>query len=139
MDDIETVNFDPWPDPAIDPFNQGPNGDFSRLAWLPLIGPSSWLIWGTLSSQLRRQIDVTWTVTELGAAHGLHGSTGRNGPTRRTLARLCQFRMLADAGDDRFLVRMSAPPISRRHLERLPAFVGGLQTEIFRSPAQEAG
>jgi hypothetical protein len=139
MDDIETVTFDPWPDPAIDPYDQDPNGDFSRLAWLPLIGPSSWLIWGTLSAQLRRQPDVAWTVTDLGAAHGLHGSTSRNGPTRRTLARLCQFRMLTDLTEDHFLVRMSAPPLGRRHLERLPDFVVGLQSEIFRSSTREAG
>jgi len=139
MDELETFTFDGWPDPAIDPYAQDPNGDWSRLAWLPIIGPSSWLMWGTLTAQLRREPTVTWTVEALGTAHGLSGSTARTGPTRRTIARLCQFRLLADLSEDRFLVRLTAPPLGRRMLERLPEYVGELQRQIFPAPHQEVG
>ena len=58
---------------------------------------------------------------------------------RRTLSRLCQFRLLADAGDGRFLVRLSAPPVSPRQLERLPAPVGELHRQVFQVPRRQAG
>src|SRR5207253_2680263 len=32
-----------------------PDRTYSRLAWLPIIGPSSWLLWGTIATQLRAQ------------------------------------------------------------------------------------
>jgi len=139
MDEIDVLTFHPWPDPAIDPFAQDPNGDWSRLAWLPIIGPSSWLMWGTLAAQLGLEPDVSWTVEALGAAHGLSGSTARNGPTRRTIARLCQFRIISEVSDTEFLVRMTAPRLSRRMLERLPEFVGELQDQAFEIPREDAG
>ena len=139
MDEIEVLTFNPWPDPAIDPYGQDPNGDWSRLAWLPIIGPSSWLMWGTLAAQLRRESDVTWAVEALGAAHGLSGSTARHGPVRRTIARLCQFRIVTDLSDSALLVRMTAPPLSRRQVERLPEFVAELQRQTFELPRPEAG
>jgi hypothetical protein len=139
MDELEVVCFDPWPDPAVDPFGQDPNDHWSRLGWLPIIGPSSWLVWGTVAAQLRREPQVTWALRDLASAHGLHSTTARTGPMRRTVARLCQFRLFADAADDRYLVRMTAPPLSRRNLERLPVFVAELQRQIYQVPRHEAG
>src|ERR687897_1222103 len=110
MDELEIFNFDPWPDPAIDPYNQDPNGHWSRLGWLPTIGPSSWLVWGTLAAQLARDPQVSWPVRMLGSAHGLHGSTARNGPIRRSIARLCQFRLLASSGGERDPGPVYPPP-----------------------------
>jgi hypothetical protein len=141
MAETEILRFQPWPDPAVDPMAQEPSGDFSRLAWLPVIGPSSWLVWGTLAAQLRREPEITWTVRDLAWAHGLHGTTARNGLIRRTLARLCQFRLLALLADDedRFLVRMTAPPLSRGQLVRSAPFVVELQRQIFQVPRTWAG
>ncbi|MGH9242724.1 MAG: hypothetical protein ACRD29_00045 [Acidimicrobiales bacterium] len=140
MHEPEIITFDPWPDPAIDPYGQDPNGDWSRLAWLPIIGPSSWLVCGTLAAQLRHDPHVTWGVQDLAAAHGLHGTTSRTGPMRRTVARLCQFRLVADTdGVDRFVVRLTAPPLFRRQLSRLPVYVAELQRQIFQVPRHQAG
>ena len=139
MDELEIFTFDPWPDPAIDPYNQDPNGHWSRLGWLPTIGPSSWLVWGTLAAQLARDPQVTWPVRMLGSAHGLHATTARNGSIRRSIARLCQFRLLASSGGDRYLVRLTAPPLRRRQLDRLPAYVAELQRQIFQAPCRQAG
>jgi hypothetical protein len=140
MDDVEILTFDPWADPAIDPLGQDPNGDWSRLGWLPIIGPTSWLIWGTLAAQLRREPEVTWLVRDLAAAHGLHPSTAKTAPVRKTIGRLCQFRLLAEeAVEDRFLVRLTAPPLTRRQLERSPGFVAELQRQIFQARAAHAG
>jgi hypothetical protein len=138
MDELERLTFSPWPDPLIDPYGQHPGGDWSRLAWLPVIGPTSWLVWGTLTSQLQRDSQVTWDLDELAVTHGLVGGTGRNSVVRRTIGRLCQFHTLAPPdGDGRYLVRMTAPPLSRRQLHRLPAYVAELQRQIFEAPRRK--
>ena len=134
MDEPErlTFTFCPWPDPLIDPYGQHPDGDWSRLAWLPVIGPSSWLVWGTLTRQLHHDPQVTWDLGELAVTHGLVGGTGRSSVIRRTISRLCQFHILAPLdGDDRYLVRMTAPPLSHRQLRRLLDWVAELQRQIF--------
>jgi len=138
VDELDIFTFDPWPDPAIDPYGEAPDSTWSRLGWLPIIGPSSWLIWGTLAAQLRTDPQVTWPLPDLAGAHGLGASAGRHAPTRRALARLSRFRLLVDCGDGRFLVRLTAPPLGRRHLERLPEFVSELQRQIFETPRLKA-
>ena len=135
----ELLTFEPWPDPVIDGFGQDPDGTYSRLAWLPQIGPSSWLVWTTLAAQLRREPSVSWDLTALAEAHGLHRGDGRHGMVRRTLARLCQFRLLDAADANRYVVRLSAPPVGRRQLERLPRFVIELHRNIFPVPHKEVG
>src|SRR5690349_12410373 len=87
MDTLDPLTFEPWADPTVDPFDCHPEGTYSRLVWLPTVGPSSWLVWGTLASQLRREATVTWDVTELAVAHGLQRGVGQHGMVRRTLRR----------------------------------------------------
>lgn len=140
MDDTEVLTFEPWADPLIDGFDCHPESTYSRLGWLPVIGPSSWLVWGTLAAQLRREPEVRWELAVLAEAHGLSRSNARHGMVRRTLARLCQFRLLADTGEDRYLVRLTTPPLPRRQLERLPAYVAELHDATFaRHPSRQAG
>ena len=75
---------------------------------------------------------MTWDLGELAATHGLVGGTGNSSVIRRTIGRLCQFHILTRLdGDDRYLVRMTAPPLSRRQLRRLPDWVAELQHQIF--------
>ena len=131
MHDLDLITFEPWADPVVDHHECHPEGTYSRLAWLPIIGPSSWLMWGTLASQLRREPEVSWDITALAEAHGLQRGTGRNGMVCRTLTRLTQFRILSPLNEFRHLVRLSAPPVSRRQLERLPIFVAELHHQTF--------
>lgn len=139
MDASELLTFEPWADPVVDGYGVDPEGTYSRLGWLPIVGPSSWLVWGTLSAQLRRQAQVHWELTALAQAHGLQRGSGRNGVVRRTLTRLCQFGLVADDGDDRYLVRLSAPPLTRRQLERVGAVVAELHVTAFQVPRRQAG
>ena len=140
MDDLNILVFEPWADPTLDHTDCDPEGTYSRLAWLPLIGPSSWLMWGTLAAQLRREPQVTWELAALAEAHGIHRGDGRHGMVRRTLTRLAQFRLLAPLDDDHHLVRLTAPPVTARHLERLPAFVAELHHQTFgQDPHREVG
>ncbi len=138
MDD-HTLTFLPWPDPALDSLDVAPDGTYSRLAWLPLIGPTAWLIWGTVSAQVRHEATVTWTVGDLAAAHGLSRSTGPNGIVGRTITRLTQFHLLTALPDGGHLVRVTAPPVSRQRLDRLPPFVTAVHRQTFDTPSQRHG
>lgn len=139
MSDI--VTFVPWADPVVDPFGQDPNGDFSRLAWLPTIGPSAWLVWGTVSTQLRGDAEVTWRIDELASAHGLGNGISRTAPIRRTLTRLTMFHItgLVEAEIQTYAIRLTAPPLRRRQLERLPAWVAEIQHHSFPTSGSSAG
>jgi hypothetical protein len=139
MSDI--VTFVPWADPVIDPQDQDPNGDFSRLAWLPIIGPTAWLIWGTISAQLRRDVEVTWRLEDLATAHGLGTGISKNAPVRRALTRLTVFGLIGptDAEHRVYAVRLTAPQLRRRHLRNLPEWVAELQRQTYSAPGESAG
>jgi hypothetical protein len=140
MDELQVLTFEPWPDPAVDHFDCHPEGTYSRLAWLPIVGPSSWLMWGTLAVQLRREPQVQWELGALAEAHGLQRGAGQHGMVRRTLARLGQFRLCAPVDDTYHLVRLTAPPVTRRQLERLPSFVAEIHQQTFaQDPHREVG
>jgi hypothetical protein len=140
MDEHQLLTFEPWADPAVDHFDCHPESPYSRLAWLPIIGPSSWLMWGTLAAQLRREPQITWELTALAEAHGLQRGAGQHGMVRRTLTRLTQFRLVAPVDDTNHIVRLTAPPVTQRQLERLPAFVAELHQQTFaQDPRREVG
>jgi hypothetical protein len=140
MDEQQFLSFEPWADPDIDQYDSKPNGTYSRLAWLPIIGPSSWLIWGTLAAQLRREPRLDWELTALAEAHGISRGAGQHGMVRRSLHRLNQFRLLDTLEDTEHLVRLTAPPVSERQLQRLPSFVAELHRQTFAQvPRRMAG
>jgi hypothetical protein len=130
VDELETVTFQPWPTPDTDVFGEGVDGTYSRLVWLPTVGPSSWLIWGTVAAQLHRDPAVTWQAGDLAVAHGLSAGTGRHSQIVRTLDRLARFRLLLPEEDVTF-VRLTAPPALERHLARLPSFARHLHEQTF--------
>jgi hypothetical protein len=134
MDEPTIATFEPWADPIVDRYDQAPEGTFSRLAWLPLIGPSSWLIWGTLAAQLRHDPTVTWNLAELAAAHGLGRSTGTRSAIGRTLTRMAMFPILGTLEPGQYLVRLTAPPMSRGMLTKLPDHVAEMHRQIYQAP-----
>ena len=141
MDEPQVLTFEPWADPDIDRFDSKPTGAYSRMAWLPIVGPSSWLIWGTLAAHLRREPQLDWELTSLAEAHGINQGPGQHGMVRRSLRRLEHFRLLDPLEEpDHYLVRLTAPPVSERQLERLPNFVGEVHRQTFAQvPRQLAG
>ena len=135
MDLPNLLTFEPWTDPHIDQHAQPPDGTYSRLAWLPTIGPSSWLIWTTIATQLQRERSVTWQSATLAGAHGLGSGTGRTSALARTLDRLTRFHLLVP-GERTWLLRVSAPPVSAGNLRRLPAFVHAVHIDTWSDAPQ---
>lgn len=135
----DLLTFHPWSDPLIDRYDNEPDSIVSRLCWLPIIGPTSWLIWGTLARQLEHDDSVTWDPAALAEAHGIARSTSTNGPLRRTLTRLTQFHLFTAHHGDRYLVRITAPPLTRRQLQRLPIYVAAVHDDAYRIACPTAG
>jgi hypothetical protein len=131
MADTDTLIFRGWPNPLHDRYEQQPNGLYSRIAWLPSLGPTSWLLWGTVAAPLTiRTEDVIWDRRHLAAALGIDLQSRQNKTLPRTLDRLCQFGLFRHQ-DGIYLVRTSAPPRRARALEHLPPEAVELHTRIF--------
>lgn len=123
--------FEPWPDSIYDHYGQSPTGPFSRAVWLPTAGPTSWVLWGLLAEQVATHGSVTWHRDDLANAVGVNLRRYRhNDVLARTLERLCKFRLLDQPGDV-YRVRLSAPPVTGRSLDRLPDHVIELQSQVF--------
>lgn len=123
--------FEPWPDSIYDHYGQAPAGPFSRAAWLPTVGPTSWVLWGLLADQVATLGSVTWHRDDLANAVGVNLRRYRNNDVLvRTIKRLCRFRLLYHDRDI-YRVRLSAPPVTGRSLDQLPDHVVELQAQVF--------
>ena len=68
-----------WPDDIYDNYAEPVYGAYSRAAWLPRLGPTSWLLWTTLASRLVvADEDVTIDLGTIATSLGV-GSPGRHG------------------------------------------------------------
>jgi transposase InsO family protein len=117
------LTFEAWTDPAATGVDV--ESTYSRLAWLPLVGPTSWLVWGTVAAQLHQEPTITWTPGDLAAAHGISRAAGTNGVLARTLDRLPRFRIVTHLGEGRHLIRIAAPPLTNRQLDRGSQYLSG--------------
>jgi hypothetical protein len=117
---MRTVRIRPWPDPVIDTLGHDPRSRYAETFWLPAVGPTCLLL-------LRRAADcfdehpdgVAVDTAELSAALGLGFREGAASPLVRALERLVHFDLAVRAGDD-LAVRRTLPPVTGRHLRRLP-------------------
>jgi hypothetical protein len=130
MCDADLIVFRTWPHPRCDRLALAPEGAYSRSAWLPTVGPTAWLLWGSVVAELDHAAEIALDADELARSLGVNA--GRHGRTiPRTLNRLCQFRLFDHHSDGVYRVRMNAPPVSRASLRRLPLEVQHLQAELF--------
>ena len=91
---LEVITATPWTDPVVDRFELDPSGQYSRIAWLPILGPTSWLLLGTISQHPAHEPAVAWRLADLARDHGL-GRPDRPGfVVVRSLRRLEHFRLL---------------------------------------------
>ena len=130
MSDGQLLEFCAWPNPTYDPFRHAPDGTLSRLVWLPTIGPTSWLLWGTITTQLHLTDVVRWDRDQLAEAHGVRRRTQHGWTLTRTLKRLQLFRLM-DHHNGIYRIRTTAPALSRGALSRLPADVQQLHANVF--------
>lgn len=125
LDPAETavLQVEPWVDPLIDRLGHDPRSHYAERFWLPVLGPSTtmWLLRRTASEFERHPDGFEMDLAAQAKALGL-GATerqGRNSPFMRTLTRCVDFDMAALRGTT-LAVRRKLPPLSRRHILRLP-------------------
>jgi hypothetical protein len=128
---FEVVTFKPWIDPVIDHFDIDPAGHYSRIAWLPIIGPSSWVILGTVALRLHADQSVTWQLSELARDHGLGRPDRPSLIVARTLRRLEYFGLIRFEAPDVAQARTKMPPLSGRQLRRCASHVRVLHDQFF--------
>jgi hypothetical protein len=110
------VTFEPLDDPEVDACQVAVDGGYSRTAWLPVLGTTTWLVWGSLASRVGGDRVHRCTLGELAPAHA-------SGPAAvaRALGRLEAYGLAEERLPGVWLVRPACPPLWDRLLARAPS------------------
>ena len=121
---LEAITVRAWWDPDLAATGHDPRGEYAERFWLGIIGPSTLL----LLRRFARGLDehpggFRVGLADTARALGLGSGTSRNSPVVRTLDRAQTFGLARTLPNDELAVRTLLPPLSRRHVARLPAAV----------------
>jgi hypothetical protein len=110
----------PWIDPVVDAVGYDPRSPYVEHFWLGILGPSTTFLVRRLAAALDAcpegfELDIPATAASL----GLSATAGRNNPFARSLVRCVQFG-LAQPHSRGLSARRRLPPLSHRHVARLP-------------------
>lgn len=107
-----------WDDPIVDRLGIGARSEYTETYWLPIIGPSAFVVLRRLTAMLDcSPLQLVVNVTELGEWMGLSGKL--DGQLVRAIDRLARFGFATRVGD-LLLVRRNVPLLSARLVARLP-------------------
>lgn len=115
-----TAMIRPWIDPVIDDDGFDPRSRYVELFWLGVLGPTAtWLlrrlVAGLEQSPDGYEIDFSTTARAMGLSYRV----GRSSPFSKAVQRCVMFG-LAHPIENGLAVRRRLPPISARHLQRMP-------------------
>jgi hypothetical protein len=103
-----------------------PHDEYARSYWLPIIGPTSYLLAQTLAGALRNvregQQRVAVPTIQLAEAVGIGASLSANSPLARSVARLVLFELATPLGG-LLLVRNEWPLLTHSQHRRLPEWL----------------
>lgn len=134
----DTLQLTRWVDPRIEAVGFPPHHVYVELLWLPIIGPSTTWIYRRLGELLvRRPGNAAITLTDLACAVGLGSAIGPSSTLQQSLRRLIRFGLARWNG--LLAVRTMAPPISQRHLERLPAPLQAMHDSLLAARTHSSG
>jgi hypothetical protein len=110
----------PWHDPAVDRIGFDPRSRYLELYWLSILGPTTTLLMRRIADGFDTfpdgfELDVEGTAVSL----GLQMAGPRRHAFPKALER-CVLFGLARGHAHGLVVRRRVPPISQRHLARLP-------------------
>lgn len=114
------ITVRPWIDPVIDDDGFDPRSRYVEIFWLGVLGPTGTWLLRRLVAGLEQQpegyeLDLSATARSM----GLSFSAGRSSPFSKALQRCVMFG-LAHQIESGIAVRRRLPPISLRHLQRMP-------------------
>jgi len=115
------VRISPWIDPVVDRFGHDPRSTYVEQYWISVIGPTAtWLVRRLVSGFDDHPDGYDLDIGHAARSLGVSVSKGAASPFARALQRCVMFGVAA-ARSDGWAVRRRIPPISQRHLVRLPA------------------
>jgi hypothetical protein len=121
--DVRCIVVRPWLDPVVDDDGFDPRSRYVELFWLGVLGPTAtWLIRRLVAGLERAPDGYELDLGATAQAMGLSYSSGRSSPFSKALQRCVMFG-LAHPIDGGLAVRRRVPPISFRHLRRMPESV----------------
>lgn len=110
-------------DPVVDALGHDARSVYAETYWTSALGPTSVMLLRRISAWLETSpTGFTLPLAPTAAALGVSYGGGANSPLVRTLGRLVVFGM-AEIRGDALAVRRVLPPLARRHLTRLPAYL----------------
>jgi hypothetical protein len=125
----QVVVIRPWIDPAVDNHGHDPRSRYVEMFWLGVIGPTAtWLV-RRLAAGLDQSPDgYELDLVATAKAMGLSYSAGRSSPFSKALERCVMFG-LAHTIERGLAIRRRFPPVSHRHIKRMPDDVQTAHTE----------
>lgn len=138
MDPTCRVVVAPWRDPVVERVGFDACGDYVELFWLGILGPTATLLLRRLAVTvvLHPRGFVLDTSSTAGAL-GLGTDSGERSTFARSLGRLVMFG-LARRRTQRLEVRTVVPPLSLKHLARLPDHLQSAHALWTESAPEEA-
>jgi hypothetical protein len=117
------ITVRPWLDPVVDDDGFDPRSRYVEVFWLGVLGPTAtWLIRRLVAGLERSPDGYDLDLHATAQAMGLSYTSGRSSPFSKALQRCVMFG-LAHPIDGGLAVRRRVPPISFRHLRRMPESV----------------
>ena len=121
LDALPRITIRPWIDPVVDDRGHDPRSRYVEIFWLGVLGPTATWLLRRLASGLEVEPDGYELDLEVTAASmGLKFSPGRSSPFSRALQRCVMFGMAHPLPGGGLAVRRRIPPVSYRHLRRMP-------------------
>jgi hypothetical protein len=110
----------PWVDPVVDQRGYDPRSRYVEIFWLGVLGPTATWLTRRLVAGLEQAPDgYELDLVETAKAMGLSFSTARSSPFSKALQRCVMFG-LAHPIEQGLAIRRRIPPVSYRHLQRMP-------------------
>lgn len=97
-----------------------PGSVYVEYCLLPLIGPTSYLLYRHVAPLIQGVGSAEVDLAELGRNLGLGAKIGRNSAVVKALDRLEAFYLGAWQGDARYALRLTVAPLTDRQAKRLP-------------------
>jgi hypothetical protein len=118
--DTDTIIVRPWVDALVDEDGFDPRSRYVEIFWLGVLGPTAtWLLRRLVAGLERSPDGYELDLDATAQAMGLSFTSGRSSPFSKALQRCVMFG-LAHPIDGGLAVRRRVPPVSFRHLRRMP-------------------
>jgi hypothetical protein len=114
------VIFVPLDDPDAERSGFGPDSVYFEYCILPLIGPTSCLLYRHVAPLILAAHHAEVALTDLARNLGLGTNIGPNSAVVKALARLQAFHIGAWRPDNQYALRRAVAPLTDRQAQRLP-------------------